>query len=257
MFYYIGAFFRVTGSLVIREISTRFGNKPGGYLWAFIEPISYIIMMSLIFGQIARVPALGESYLMFFATGYLSFSFYKGAATYIGGAITANKALFSYPNIAPIDAVAARTIVQTATHLLVTIIVLTTIHFRLRSPLEVNFAPVMESILLATMLGVGMAMFNIPMKLRFPLYDKVFGIVMGPIMMLSGVFYLPDMMPQPARDWLLLNPLCHIVMLFRVGFYPEYRALGLNIQYALDFVAILFFGGFLVFTLNSKFVRGT
>lgn len=69
------------------------------------------------------------------------------------------------------------------------------------------------------------------------------------------MFFLPDEMPHPYRDILLTNPVCHVIMLFRTGFYPEYRAIGLDLPYLTTFSALVFFGGMIVFTLSRKTLR--
>ena len=35
---------RAVAALVLREMSTRYGRTPGGYLWAILEPLGMIIM---------------------------------------------------------------------------------------------------------------------------------------------------------------------------------------------------------------------
>lgn len=42
---------RIVSALLIREMSTRFGNKPGGYIWA---------LLLFIFQAIAHVPPLWD-----------------------------------------------------------------------------------------------------------------------------------------------------------------------------------------------------
>nr|WP_274845975.1 hypothetical protein [Sinorhizobium meliloti] len=68
---------RVTAVLIVREMSTRFGSKPGGYVWAIFDPVAHVAMITLIFQTIARMPALGLSFPLFFASGYLPFAFYQ------------------------------------------------------------------------------------------------------------------------------------------------------------------------------------
>ncbi len=63
--------------MIVREMSTRFGSKPGGYIWALLEPVGYIAMMTVIFGAIAHTPALGTNFILFFATGYLGYQLYQ------------------------------------------------------------------------------------------------------------------------------------------------------------------------------------
>ena len=152
--------FRVVGALVIRDMSTRFGSKPGGYVWALLDPAAHILLMTIIFRAIAKAPALGTSFALFFATGYIAFQFYQAMATYLNSAVRANKALLSYPNVAPIDTVVARFVLQVGTTSLVGAIVLGAIISSVRIETTLHWPAIIEAVGLASMLAMGAAMIN-------------------------------------------------------------------------------------------------
>ncbi|MGV1948267.1 MULTISPECIES: ABC transporter permease [unclassified Agrobacterium] len=253
--YYLKAHIRVVGALLVREMSTRFGSKPGGYIWAIIDPAGHIAFMSLIFMAITHTPALGKSFPLFFATGYLAFQFYAAMASFLNGAIKANRTLLSYPNVAPIDTVAARYILQAGTTSVVSFCVLGVILLTVDQPVYLNWPAIIEAAFAATMLGLGTGIFNNVAALRFPLYEQVFNIINRPMFLISGVFFLPDALPGPIRDIVLLNPLVHVVMLFRKGFYPEYRAEMMNMTYLYSFALSILFMGLLLFTRSASVLR--
>ena len=91
----IGKHTRIVSALLVREMASRFGNKPGGYLWAFMEPAGYVMLMTVVFGAITHTPAVGNSFALFFATGYIGYLFYHGTLGYISGALSGNKALLN------------------------------------------------------------------------------------------------------------------------------------------------------------------
>ena len=74
-------------------------------------------------------------------------------------------------------------------------------------------------------------------------------------MMISGVFFLPGALPTPFRDYVFYNPLVHIIMWFRQGVYPEYRADGLDKTYALDFSVICVVIGLILLTISMREIR--
>ncbi|WP_132564008.1 ABC transporter permease [Rhizobium sullae] len=254
--YYLVTHLRVVAALVIREMSTRFGSKPGGYIWALLDPAAHIAFLSVIFMAIAHTPALGTSFLLFFATGYIGFQFYQAMAGYLNGAVNANRAMLSYPNVAPIDTVFARYILQFGTTTLVGFCVFTTIGLSLKAPLTVQWPYIMEAALAASLLALGNALTNNVLFPKFPLYEKFFAIVTRPLFLISGVFYLPDSMPPPIKEIVLINPLVHVVMLFRKGFYPEYRAIGYDAGYLYSIAFSTLFVGFVIFTSFRGVLRG-
>jgi capsular polysaccharide transport system permease protein len=248
---------RVVAAMIAREMVTRFGNRPGGYIWALLDPVANIAILTLVFGAIARSPALGTSFPLFFATGFLAFNFYRSIESYVAAATKSNKALLSYPNVAPFDAVVARYVLQLATSSLVAIIVLSVILSLLRVSQPIYWPPILEAIFAASILGLGTAMANDVLFSRYPIYERFYSVVTKPLYLLSGIFFLPDAVPHPFREYLLFNPVLHIVMLFRTGFYPEYRAIGLDIDYVCAWAAVVFIAGMFIFRTNAATLRGS
>lgn len=239
----------------MREMSTRFGAKPGGYLWAFLDPVSHIVFLSVIFMAIAHLPPLGTSFPLFFATGYIGFQFYQALAGYLNSAVSGNKALLSYPSVAPIDTMAARYVLQLVTTTIVAIVVLGYIVFTVRHPVSIHLPPIMEAIAMASLLALGIGLANAVLFVMYPIYEKLYGIVTRPLFLVSGVFFLPDSLPPIARDIVLFNPLAHIVMQFRTGFYPQYRAAGYDGFYVWTVAACLVFLGLVLFTTSRGRLR--
>jgi capsular polysaccharide transport system permease protein len=243
---------RVTAALIIRETASRYGSKPGGYVWAIIDPLAHVYMMTIIFGAIARVPALGTDFALFFATGYLPFLAYQGMSSFIAGAVKANKNLFSYPVVAPIDAVVARYILQLLTSALVTIMIFAFCTPEANHLNSIDPGTVVAAFESGTLLGLGVGLFNIPMFDNYPLYEQIFSLINRPMFLLSGVFFLPDSLPHPFQDVLLWNPIVHIIMWFRSGIYPEYEPPGLDIGYVAMVTAAICVSGFALFTTTRS-----
>lgn len=252
---FFGTHCRVVVALLIREMDARFGSKPGGYVWALLDPAAHIVLMTVLFQAIARAPALGTNFPLFFATGYLGFQFYQAMVSYVNGAVKSNRALLSYPNVAPFDTVAARFLLQFLTTSLVAFIVLGVIVASMRVTPSLHWAPILEAAMVASVLGLGVGLINNVMFLKYPLYEQLFAIVNRPMFLISGVFFLPDAIPLPYRDVVLLNPLVHVTMLFRTGFYDGYRAAGLDPLYLYNFAFLTFFLGMTLFTFSSTLLR--
>ena len=246
---------RVVAALLIREMEARFGSKPGGYVWALLDPAAHIILMTLLFQAIARAPALGTNFPLFFATGYLGFQFYQAMVSYLSGAVRSNRTLLSYPSVAPFDTIVARFLLQFLTTAFVACIVLGVLLASMRVAPTLHWPPILEAAIVASVLGLGVGLINNVMFLKYPLYEQVFTIFNRPMFLISGVFFLPDAIPLPYRDVLLLNPLVHVTMMFRTGFYDGYRAAGLDPAYLYNFAFLTFFFGMVLFTFSSALLR--
>ncbi len=252
--YFLRQHFRVTSALVIREMEARFGSKPGGYIWAIADPLAHVMTMTALFSILARVPALGTDFALFFASGYLPFAFYQAMTSYVAATVKANKQLFSYPIVSPIDAVTARYILQLMTSIAVTIVVLAICTTEIRHIGDLDLWTAIQASTLASLMGLGLGMANIALFGAFPLYEQIFNMVNRPLFMVSGVILVPDSMPHPIYDYMMWNPLVHVIMWFRSAIYPEYGAIGLDKMFVVKTVIILIFFGLSLFT-GSRMLR--
>jgi len=234
---------RVVIAMLRREMSTRYGRTVGGYFWAIAEPAGMIFMLSLVFAALARKPDLGESFVVFFATGFIPFNFYRITSMQLSGAVRGNRPLLRYPNVTVYDAIVARLILQTLTNLMVAVIILVLAITVTGERVRIDFMLIGMALGAATLLAFGAGTTNAVLFHMFPLYQRIFDIVNRPLFIISGVIFIPEIMPAPIRDLLAWNPLVHLIAVFREGLYPVYHAKVNHIEYpALLGLALLFFG---------------
>lgn len=60
---------RTISALVLREMATTYGRSPGGYIWAILEPVGGIALLSILFSLAFLHPALGSNFQLFYASG--------------------------------------------------------------------------------------------------------------------------------------------------------------------------------------------
>ena len=224
---------RAVLALMLREMSTRYGRTPGGYLWAIVEPLAAILVLSIGFSLVLRTPALGNSFLLFYATGYLPFSLFQSLSNMIGRSITFSRTLLQYPAVTWIDAVLARFLLNSLTNILVTVLLLTGILLVADSRATLDLVPAVGAMGLAMLLGLGIGTLNCALSGLFPIWDMTWSIITRPLFIASGIFFLYDDMPPVAKDILWYNPLIHVVGLMRKGFYPTYSGSYISVTYVL------------------------
>lgn len=237
---------RTVAALLLREMSTTYGRSPGGYLWALLGPIAGIGMLSFIFSAGFRNPPLGSSFSLFYASGFLPFAFYNDLAQKIASAIQFSKKLLSYPSVTYFDAILARFLLSTLTNLLVLIIVLTGIVVlqELNPIIEPNH--VINSVLMAMSLGIGIGTLNCFMASMSPLWWQAWSIINKPLFLLSGIIFMIDDIPAPYDKYLAYNPLVHVVGEMRRGFYPNYTGEYIDPIYVYFVSAVTFAVGLLL-----------
>jgi len=244
--------FNIVFALVVREMTTRYGNKFGGYMWAVLDPVLTIAILTMVFSAVAQVPPLGRSFTLFFATGYAAFYIYRSTSDQVSSAVQANRALLNYPIVRPYDTIIARIFLQIATLYIVNVLLFGGLAVMVPFP-SLDLQPIFLASLIAITLGAGVGIANIVWFHLSSTYQQVWGIINRPAFIVSGVFFLPETVPQPFQTYLLWNPLVHIIGLFRQGFYPTYRAPYLDMTYIAGLALFsLVFGLFLVWLFDAK-----
>lgn len=224
---------RTVAALVLREMSTRYGRTPGGYLWAVLEPLAAILFLSLGFSLVIRNPSLGSSFLLFYATGYLPFDLYNAVASTTARALNFSKPLLQFPAVSWTDAILARFFLNSLTGSLVAALLLTGTLAVIDSRAVLDLPPAVLAMALTMALGLGVGTLNCVLFGLYPLWEMAWSIITRPLFLASGVFFIYEDLPPLAQDILWYNPLMHITGLMRSGFYPTYTAAYVNVTYVL------------------------
>lgn len=230
---------RTVLALVLREMSSRYGRTPGGYVWAVLEPLAAIIVLSVGFSLVLRAPSLGTSFLLFYATGYLPFDLYMSVSNQVARAINFSKPLLQYPAVTWLDAVLARFLLNSLTSILVAILLLGGILIATDARTTLDMVPVVRAMALAMLLGLGVGTLNCALIGLFPIWEVAWSIITRPLFLASGIFYIYEDLPPLAQDILWYNPLIHILGLMRTGFFPTYTAAYVNEVYVLAVSLVL------------------
>lgn len=231
--------FRVLAALVLREMSTRYGKSHLGYFWAVVEPIAYVAIFSILFGYLSRHPPLGQSFAVFFATGVMVYFFFRGVADTTSIAYAQNRSLFTYPYVTLLDSILARGILEFATRALVALIVLAGVIWFAEFDAIYDIRPLIAAPLICAATGLGMGMINCILFNLSGSYQRAYVVIMRPQMILSGVIFIPERLPESGREIILWNPLVHMIAYFRTGFYPTYQADYINFKMMIGLPLVL------------------
>jgi len=215
---------RSIAALVLREMSTRYGRTPGGYIWAILEPLGAILILGAGFSLIIRTPPLGNSFLLFYATGYLPFNLYSQLSNMVARSINFSRPLLAYPAVSWLDAVLARFLLNALTNMLVCYLLLGGLLLATDTRVVLDILPILGSLALSMLLGLAFGTLNCALIGLFPTWDMIWSIATRPLFLASGVFFTFETLPTAIQPYLWWNPLVHVIGLMRSGFYPMYNA---------------------------------
>lgn len=235
----LGVQIRVISALVLRETRATFGTSQIGYLWAIVTPAAGVGLLVFIFSLVDRQPPFGASLALFFATGILTLEFFNKLSNTLMTAFDANKALLTYPLIKETDALFARLILISATYILIM-----TLFYGALIGLELAEPPVfpermLQAFIATALLGFGFGTLNAVVTSLFASWAHIEKVLTRPLFFLSGIFYIPSLLPPEAVAVLKWNPVLHLVEWMRTGYYPNYESSVLNHAYPLGLAMLL------------------
>jgi lipopolysaccharide transport system permease protein len=222
-------------TLVRNEILTRYSKTILGVVWSMINPLVMIAIYSFVFGLIFEVRfgrTAGTSEVPY---GIVLFS---GLLLHVFMAETllrAQSVVLDNPNyvkrvifpleILPIGILLAN-IIQALIALGVLMAVILIAGFPI--PRTAFLIPIVWAPLILVTLGLAMIVASLGVFVRD--IGQVLGFMMTILMFGSSILFPVDMLPEPLRPWLLLNPLTIIVDQTRAvllwGELPNWRLLG-------------------------------
>lgn len=242
---------RTISAMVLREMSTTYGRTPGGYVWAVLQPIGALFVISFGFSLMLRSPALGTSFMMFYATGYLPYIFYTDIQSKISGSLRYARALLAYPSVIWVDAVMGRFILATLTFgLTFSLVISGIVYFDDLRPI-IDAGRVLTAIAMAALLGLGVGMTNAVLTGLYPVWANIWRIITRPMFLISGVLFLYDDVPKVAQDVLWWNPLIHITGYARSGFFSTYEATYVSLQYVFGIALVLILAGAILMRIRT------
>jgi capsular polysaccharide transport system permease protein len=219
-------------ALVIRDLRSRVEGRWLGLLWMLFEPLAHVLLILTLFGFRHHTTSPNVEFPVFLVTGLLPFFMFRNLARRLPTAIGANRGLYAYRQVKPIDALIATAIVEiglTSAVYLSALMVLGWLgfHWLPLHPLELAGISV---ILLALGGGLGLV-FSVAAHER-PRVKSVINMMFLPLYLLSGVIFPPSAFPVQVQEWLLWNPVLHLLELGRAYFIPLHKPMeGVNLFY--------------------------
>jgi len=236
---------RVFLALLIREAGIRYGRLKIGYLWAFIQPILFVTVLSVIFSYFGDVNRSDIPRTLLYVTGLLPFFLYRDIFMRCMSAVQSNIQLLTFPQVQVFDLIVARALLEVATFFIVFTVLVGTIALFDVEPISIGDPlQILEAIILISLLGFGFGACLVALAPLFPTIQfLVPTIIVRPLFFLSGVFFTANDIPASIRPYALYNPLLQLIELLRSGFFSNFESPYINMPYIIGFtLATLFIG---------------
>lgn len=220
-------------ALFMREALARTTADRMAWFWMLAEPIAMIAVMVGIRAIVASGHKIGGAdFIPWFICGLLGFYLFRENLMRSLGAVDANKALFAYRQVKPIDPVLIRCYLEGLLKsfvFLVFILVCSLIGVDLVPDHPLNALLIWSAIWI---FGVGSGLTFSALSALVPEIGRVIRILSLPLLIISGAMVPLNYLPHHLQQLLLLNPIVHGIESLRLAFFSSYRSLAdINMLY--------------------------
>lgn len=200
--------------LIWRDIKVRYKQTIIGAAWAIIQPFFTMVVFSIIFGRLARIPSDGVPYPVFVYCGLLPWQFFAHALTESGNSLVGNQNLITkvyFPRLVIPLAALLGGVVDFAIAFLVLLGMM--VYYRVAPTVAVASLPLFLLLALVTALAVGLWLSALNVQYRDVRYTIPFLTQFW--IFATPVAYPASLVPEPWQVFLGLNPMAGVVEGFR------------------------------------------
>ena len=199
--------------LAWRDVKVRYKQTALGVAWAVLQPFMTMVVFSIFFGALAKMPSDGVPYPLFTFAALVPWTFFSNALSSAAGSLVNNATLISrvyFPRLAvPLAGVAAAA-VDLACALAVFAVI--AVYFS-HAPGHVVLLPLLVG--LAGVVALGAGIWLAALNARFRDVRYVVPYLLQFWLFVTPVAYPTSLVPVPWRTLYALNPMVGVVDGFR------------------------------------------
>jgi homopolymeric O-antigen transport system permease protein len=238
--------------LAWRDILVRYKQTILGAAWAILRPLLVMIVLTIIFGKVAKLGSDGAPYPLLVFAGMLPWQFFANAFTDAGNSLILNESMVSKIYFPRLMIPASAVIVSFVDFLVAgTIFAALMVWYRFSPDWRILTLPLLIALMVAAAVGTGLWIAALNVKYRDVRYLVPFVVQFG--LYVSPVGFSSSLIPDSWRLLYSLNPVVGIIDGFRwalfAGNTPLYwPSLALSCGVAL----ILLFSGIMYFRKTER-----
>jgi len=207
-------FRELTFYLMLREIQGTYRQTAFGLSWLFIRPVFNMVLLSLVFGSMMKVPSDHFPYPLFSLSALIPWGYFANAVTRASRSLVDNLQIVSkvyFPRMILPMAGAISGLVDMGAALAVFFVALP--FYRMPLRVEMLWLPFLALATMAYASAFGLWMATLSVRYR----DVAFGIniILQALMYLSPVIYPITVVPESMRVFFQLNPMTGLIQGYR------------------------------------------
>ncbi len=237
--------------LIWRDVKVRYKQTALGVAWAVLQPLMLMVVFSIFFGRLAKVPSDGLPYPVFAFCGLLPWQLFAHALAQSSESLVANERLITkvyFPRLLiPFSAILSGMI----DFLIAFVILFVMIFYYGLSPTGALWTiPFFVLLAGVSALAVGLWLSALNVQYRDVRYTIPF--ITQFWLLASPVAYSISLVPEPWRWLYALNPMAGVIEGFRWALLGNRQGPGAEMAISIAAVLLLFVGGLYYFRRMEK-----
>jgi len=241
----------LTYFLAWRDVKVRYKQTVLGVIWAIIQPLFTMVIFTLLFGQLAKIPTDGIPGPIFYFSALVPWIYFSTTLSSTGMSLVSNSNLLTkiyFPRIILPSAIALSNLVDFFIGSAMFIGFMVYYEIPLGWNLLLWPALVILLVLLSLSLGVFLAALNV--KYRDFRYAIPFAVQL--LMFATPIIYPVSMIPEKFRWLVALNPLSGVIEAFRYALVPSLTIDWGLLWFSIGVTAVLLVAGVAYFKKAEK-----
>jgi len=231
--------------LITNSIKTRYKRSSLGVLWTLLNPLLSTLVLTIAFSQLFRFEV--KNYAIYLLVGFLFWNFFSQTTTQSMNTLIWGSSLLKRIYI-PRTIFAVSVLGNGLVNYLLALIPLALVMLAMRHPVTPALLWLPLALLLAAMFILGLSLFLSTLAVFFVDVVDMYGIFLTVLFYLTPIIYPISIVPARFAPLVQLNPLTHMVGLFRTILYdgqtPSLAAWGITAGLAV----FSLLAGWLIFT---------
>ena len=234
--------------LVIRDIKVRYKRSVLGLLWTMLAPLLNMVALTLVFSALLRQQI--SNYPVYFMTGQIFWSFFAQTTSTAAFQTQASNDLAKrmfVPRSVFVAAAVGGGLVNLVLSLIPLLLILVVTGF----PFHATWAFLPAAIFIETLFTAGVALLLFTLTSRFADVREMYGVIVQTWFFLTPIVYEPSIVPFQYRVWLSLNPMYHLIQVFRKPIYDGTLPSAELVVVSLAFAVVVLVTGWVYFCHRS------
>lgn len=230
-----------------RDIKVKYKQTILGVTWAILQPFFTMIVFSILFGKLAKVPSEGIPYPIFVYAGLLPWNYFSSALSSSGNSLVASSNLITKVYFPRLIIPASASLSALLDFFIASIILVGMMFFYHFTPNALGLIMIPVLVFMTFIVAVGCGLWLSALNVEYRDFQYVIPFLVQIWMFVTPVIYPVTLFPEKYRWILSLNPMGGIIGAFRtatLGHQPinwDLLFISSGVGFLIFFTGLLYF----------------